>query len=466
MAIQGTGLGILMKNIQTNNNPSKQFGDHIRLPLEKIDALISTKPLLILGIILIFISIRALLFVAKSPPALTSGETDSWWAISLNLIHGDGYSLCLSKYFPFCSPENQLTAMREPAPVLFFALVAIMGNESLWAATFAEFVIYLSIPILLFFLTREWSNTRAGLVAAFLWALNLPALDLIPQVSSDLLAGLLVSVGILMTLRARMTQRTRDWFSAAICLGLAVMSRSATLVIVIVVIAGQCIDFLKKKLDRQQLFRSVITVTTTTVVIMAPWLIRNQIAFGQPIIGSSLVGYNLYRHNYLISTDNYLRYVAGAEGYDATRRLIAEHAAEITGTENEAKMESFYQKAAVDIISAHPIRYLQLCAYRIMPLWFNWRVLEAYGIPTGNHGFIIMGIQIMFLLLACIGLTKNVWRTWPLWGSVILISCAYMAVDAQLLYVMPVMPLMISLSAGGAERLLEVLSSTFNLDSH
>ncbi|HXD09969.1 MAG TPA: glycosyltransferase family 39 protein, partial [Anaerolineales bacterium] len=304
-----------MKNNQTKNNFSKQFGDPIRLLIEKISSLVTAKPLLSLGIILVIICVRALLFVAKSPPALTSGETDSWWAISLNLIHGDGYSLCLSKYFPFCSPQNQLTAMREPLPVLFFALIAIVGNESLWAATLTELAIYLSIPILVFSLTKEWANTRAALIAAFLWALYLPALDLIPQVSSDLSAALFVSVGILMTLRAKRSQRTRDWLSAAIFLGLAVMSRSATLVIVIVIIAGQCIEVFRKRIDRQQFLMSTATISVSVAFIMMPWLIRNQIAFGQPVIGSSLVGYNLYRHNYIVSTDNYLRYVAGAEGY-------------------------------------------------------------------------------------------------------------------------------------------------------
>lgn len=462
MAVQGTGSGILMKNIQTKNNFSKQFGDYVRLTVEKFDSLVSTRPLLILGIILVIISFRALLLVAKSPPALTSGETDSWWAISLNLIHGDGYSLCLSKYFPFCSTENQLTAMREPVPVLFFAVVAILGNESLWAAAFTEFAIYLFIPILLFSLTKEWANTRAALIAAFLWALYLPALDLIPQVSSDLLAALFVAVGILMTLRAKRSQRARDWLSAAIFLGLAVMSRSATLVIALIVIAGQYVEYLQNRIDRRQFLLSTATLMASVTFIMMPWLIRNQIAFGQPVIGSSLVGYNLYRHNYMVGTDNYLRYVAGAEGYDATRKLIADQPGEIVGTENEAQMEAFYRKAAIQIISAHPVRYLILCAYRILPLWFNWRVLEAYGIPTGNHGYIIMGIQLLFLLLACFGLSMRPRQTWPLWSSIMLLSLAYMAVDAQLLYMMPVMPLLISLSAGGADRLLAKFAAAYS----
>ena len=422
-----------------------------------LNSLVESKPLFILTAILTITIIRAISIVAHNPPSFASGETDSWWAIALNLLHGDGYSLCLAKYFSFCSPENQLTAMREPVPVLFFALVAILGHESLWAATFTELVIYLLIPILLFLLTKEWSNNRAALIAAGFWAMYLPALDLIPQVSSDLLAALLVTAGILMTGRARKTLRTQDWFRATVFLGLAGMSRSATLVIVVAILGGQFMEFQQKRINFQGFLKTAMTIIVPVILIMTPWLIRNQIVFGRPIIGSSLVGYNLYRHNYMISTNDYLRYVAGAEGYQATQKLIASHPDEMKGNENEAQMESFYRKEAVKIISAHPIQYLMLCAYRILPLWFNWQVPEAYGIPTGNHGYIIMGIQGIFLVLAGIGLSMAPLRTWQLWGSIILVSLAYMAVDSQLLYMMPVMPLLISLGAGGAERLLGML---------
>lgn len=431
--------------IRTQNNIRKIWGS--------LNSLVESKPLLILSAILAITLIRAIIFVAHNPPSLTSGETDSWWAIALNLINGHGYSLCLTRYFPLCGPYNEITAMREPVPVLFFAWIALLGRESLWVATLAELVIYILIPVIIFTLTKEWANTFSALIAAAGWAIYLPALDLIPQVSSDLLAALFVTAGILMTMRARKTFRTYDWLIAALWLGLAAMSRSATLVIGVVVIGGQLIEFLQKRIKFKELLKPTITITVSLILFMAPWLIRNQIEFGQPIIGSSLVGYNLYRHNYMIRTTSYLRYVGGAEGYEATQNLIASRPGELLGTENEAQMDSFYRKEALKIISTHPIRYLWLSTYRILPLWFNWHVLEAYGIPTGHHGYIIMGIQALFFMLAGLELSFQARRTWPLWGSIMLLSLAYMAVDSQLLYLLPVTPLLISMSAGGAARL-------------
>jgi hypothetical protein len=68
--------------------------------------------------------------------------------------------------------------------------------------------------------------------------------------------------------------------------------------------------------------------------------------------------------------------------------------------------------------------------------------------------YVIMMYQGILLLLALFGLYRTAWRTWPLWGSILAVSLMYMAVDARLLYLTPVMPLVISLSAGGGIQLL------------
>ena len=139
--------------------------------LERCLAFIDSHPFFVLGLILLLAILISIAVNKESlPPQTTAGENDTWWAIALNLIHGHGYSLCLTRYFPFCEHASQATAAREPFPVLFFAGVALLSGESLWAATFVEWIIYLTILIVIYFLTREWAGIRAALLAAFLWA--------------------------------------------------------------------------------------------------------------------------------------------------------------------------------------------------------------------------------------------------------------------------------------------------------
>jgi 4-amino-4-deoxy-L-arabinose transferase-like glycosyltransferase len=411
------------------------------------------------GIIFILGILLSAVVMLNRPPSLKSGETDSWWMISLNLIRGHGYSLCLTQYFPFCGPDNQVTAMREPVPVLLFALAAWIGNESLWLAAIVEAIIYLSIMASIYHLTREWADSRSAVMASFLWAVYLPALELIPQVSGDLLAALCTTIGILLTLRARKTQRTRDWLTTGIFLGFAVLSRSATLAIALVVIGGQMIEAWHQQLRPKDIIRPALLMSSLLIFILAPWLIRNQLSFGKPVIGSSLIGYNLYRHNYMIDRSHYFRYVGPEEGLQAIEDLVFSRP-DLRGDENEAQIDFVYRNEALHIIKSYPTQYVLLSAYRFFPLWFDWKIAESYGRQTNRYSYLIMVVQAMLLILAFLGLKKRASLTWPLWGSILAISLAYMAVDARLLYLMPVMPLVISISAVGVNKLL--MSSSAN----
>ena len=416
--------------------------------------LIDIYPLRAVVMILLLGILLSAVVIANHPPSMKSGETDSWWAIVLNLIHGNGYSLCLTQYFPFCGSSNQVTAMREPAPVLMFAMVAWFGKESLLMAEVVEAIIYLTMIVMIYFLTREWADSRSAVIASFLWAIYLPALELLPQVSGDLFAAICTTLGILFTLRARKTQRTLDWIIAGVGLGLAIISRSATLAIALLVIGGQTLDGLRQRLQLKDIIKPALLLSGLVILIMAPWLIRNKVTLGRTIIGSSLTGYNLYRHNYMIGANHYFRYVGPKEGVQAINDLIS-HRPDLHGDENEGQMDLVYRGEALQIIKSHPMQYVLLSAYRFFPLWFDWEISEAYGRSTNRYEYLIMLLQLFLLTLALVGMWKNTAQTWPLWGSILAICFAYMAVDARMLYMMPVMPLVISLSAVGGKNLLD-----------
>jgi 4-amino-4-deoxy-L-arabinose transferase-like glycosyltransferase len=419
----------------------------------KILKLIDAHPLRAIGFLFILGIGLAIISMINHPPSLQAGETDSWWTIALNLTQGHGYSLCMTQYFPFCGPSNQVTATREPAPVLLFATAAWVGNESLWVAAIVEVIVYLAIILSLYFLTREWSDSRSAVIAALLWVIYLPALELIPQVSGDLLAALCTTIGILFTLRARKTRATLHWLLAGVSLGLAVLSRSATLVIALLVIGGQSIESWREHLRLKDLVRPSLIMFSCIILVMAPWLIRNRLALGRLILGSSLTGYNLYRHNYMIEQNHYFRYVGPEEASRAIKDLIS-RLPNLRGDENEAQMDLIYRDEALRIIKTHPAQYALLSGFRFFPLWFDWKIAQAYGRPVNRYDYLIMILQAALLTLAFLGSQKKANQTWPLWGSILALSLAYMAVDARLLYTMPVMPLVISLSAGGASKLL------------
>jgi len=412
--------------------------------------------------ILVGITLIALLlsiaFLIEQPPTMDLGETGHWWPIIQNLIQGKGYAMCEPEYFPYCTPHNDLTASREPVPVLIFAIVALFTNQSLLAASVVEVGIYLAVLFLTFFLTRLLANTRAALLAALLWVVFIPSLELLPQVSGEAPACLFLTLGIFFILRGRETNRWRDWLLAGISMGLGVLSRSALIFILAGLLFGLLWEgWVARRKQRDEFIKRLwasLSILLIALSMLTPWVVRNIRVFNSPVIGTTLSGYNLYRHNYMLGSDNFSRYIAGEEAHQAIQDLLARQPA-LLGTENEAQMDRVYIGAALKVITAHPLRYIALSLWRFLPLWFDWQIDEAYGTRTPHLDYYEMAVQGLFLVTALIAIRKNWQHSWPLWSSIAIYCLSYMAVVGQLRYLIVVTPLTISLSAIGCWQVLD-----------
>jgi hypothetical protein len=97
-----------------------------------------------------------------------------------------------------------------------------------------------------------------------------------------------------------------------------------------------------------------------------------------------------------------------------------------------------------------------------MPLWFDSSVKLAYG-GTVNFQDVLMVIQQLFMLGSCIlGAWLNRGKFWPYILVLIMTVAAYMAVTAQLRYLVDIIPVIAVLSAS---FFLPLLSGSKNLDN-
>lgn len=385
------------------------------------------------------------------PPSVEFNWNNRWWQIAVNVARGDGYVACKTTYFPFCGDANQITAMREPLPVLLFALIASVTNESLMAAAAAGVIVNLGTVLAVFLLTRELATTRTGVLAALLWVCYLGPVQLFySQPTGDLPATLAVTGGLFYFVRARRTDRLSQWLIAGIWLGLAILSRSAVLIIALVLTASQFLwpgaagSAAATSVARRR--SGVALFALGWMLIGAPWLVRNYLAFGRPVIGSTLSGYYLYRQNHSLTSDNYLRFVSGGEFLPVLRKMIARRP-DLRGTENEAEMDQVYREEALRTIRAEPLRYLVLSGYRFLILWFNWGVKEVYRQQNTWGDYLLMTQHALLLAGAMLGLRGRWRRAWPLAASVIAVTLLHMAVMAHVTYVVAVVPLLVTLTA-------------------
>jgi hypothetical protein len=392
-------------------------------------------------------------------PSFDYNWENRWWQIALNVARGEGYVACKPLYFPFCGPTNQVTAMREPLPVLLFALVARLTNASLMAAAATGVPSNLGVIVGLFLLGRELAHPRAGLAAAGLWALYLAPIRLFySQVSGDLPATLGITWALFFVVRARRRGTARDWIAAGLCLGLATLSRSAVLVITLALAAGLLMwpragstPQLAGRSPREGVgfygrLRPALLLGLAWAVTIAPWFVRNYAVFGRPVLGSTLSGYYLLRQNHILPSADYLRFVSGGEFEPVLNAMLAARPG-VRGNENEAQMDAIYRAEALKVIRAYPLRYAALSAYRFLMLWFNWGVREVYGLQDNLSDRVIGLQQIFFLLMGIVGSWRYWSRAWPLALSVSAFTGLYMAVMAHLPYIVPVMPLVVMLSA-------------------
>jgi 4-amino-4-deoxy-L-arabinose transferase-like glycosyltransferase len=383
-------------------------------------------------------------YVLRSPTVNKEQRQDDPWTIALNLAQGKGYTACNDSYFPFCARADQQTAMREPVMVLLFAAAAWLLGPSVYAAFFVELLLYLGILFLVYSLTRRIANTPAALLAALFWVLYLPLGRLFENNTGDLSAAFWFTLGMIFFLRALRRPRLRDLLATGVFTGLAALSRSALLapagVLFLYLLFGA--PSAGRSIPRWN-FRPAVLFLVALLLTLSPWLVRNQMVFGRPLM-TTLSGYNLFRHSSPIQTSNYLRYVGPDEAEQRVDDLLDTDPS-LSGTENEAQIDVIYQRVALQTIAAHPWRYLTLSLYRFFPLWTDIGVLTGWQ----THDTLVLFQQIFLLVTALLGAFRLRPRPWPLILCIVILNAAYMAVDAQVRYLTPIMPLVMALSAAG-----------------
>lgn len=399
---------------------------------------------------LIGILVLGVLFVistlAVSSPQTLFLSDNGTWTIARNLVSGRGYTACDTAYFPTCgTAASQATAMREPVPVLLMA-AAMSIFPSAYSGIIVQGLLYLGTTLVIY-ATLRGKNRRVALLAALLWTISLPVLTEINNDSGELAASFFLSLGLFQLRKGWQASNRRDWMLAGLFMGLASLSRTVLLGVAVGLGAAFLIQGLwTTSFNRWKRISHAMMFLLTVGLVFAPWFIRNTLVFGQPVLGSTLTGYNVFRMNSILANDNYYPHYVGAdEGFIAVQKLIAD--TPLIGLENEAQMQDLYMQAGLQIIRQHPLQYIGLSLYRFLVLWFNASVKDAYHMSTGLKDVLTV-IQQAFLLLAilAVGLGKFK-KNWPLLLILVLGSGAYMVIGAQLRYLVDFMPAVVILAA-------------------
>jgi 4-amino-4-deoxy-L-arabinose transferase-like glycosyltransferase len=173
------------------------------------------------------------------------------------------------------------TAEHPPLYPLVLAVVAWSGGTALLAQRIASCVIGVGVVLAVALLGRRVAGPRAGWLAGGLAAVFPPLVTADGLVMSEPLFALLVALAVLSALGLLARPTRARAAGLGVLVALATLTRGEGLALLVLLAWPAAV--LASPRDRAW---RLAAVTLACVVVLAPWVIRNAVAFGRPLIAT------------------------------------------------------------------------------------------------------------------------------------------------------------------------------------
>jgi glycosyltransferase involved in cell wall biosynthesis len=379
-------------------------------------------------------------------------DWDGWGRIASFLSQGHGFADTYRlTYFPLGDVPVP-TAARSPLPILIFAGAFRLFGESLLPIVMLQAFIDSVTALLIYLISRNIfkdgsggnSNGRfghtVGLLAALAFACFLPGWFYDYGFASEPLFNLLLTGALGLATR----DHTRlNLAATGILFGLAALSRPTVILFPLILVPWLT-------LGRSVTLKRAILVPLLMGLMLVPWGIRNYVVFNRFMVKGTLGGYNLYRHNSIIEEDNYLRLAPKYEGNEMIQNMMASRGLS-PGAMSEPEMDLFLSQEAYKIIVAHPWKYINLVLHRM-----TWMFSDAGQevSPILRAGYIVFSLALFGLNGLALWRYRGEWvkQLVPVWMILGYITTVHALIISQFRYLIPEIPLLLSVCAYAAVR--------------
>jgi 4-amino-4-deoxy-L-arabinose transferase-like glycosyltransferase len=315
----------------------------------------------------------------------------SYDALARSLLAGRGYSFT-EKWYPF-TPANTPTAHWSFLYPLYLAGVyAVVGYHPLAARIFQGAVGGALICLLIYLIGRRVFDETTGLVGAALAAVY----GYFVYYSVALMTETYFIVCVLLSLHLSLELKEKPtpgrWVGLGLTLGLATLLRQTILIFVPFLLLWLFWE-LKKRNVRWWYFAVPVIVIA---LLIAPWTVRNYLAYGQFLPLNSNAGYALYASNHPHLGTNW-----------SNDNIVVPVPEELRG-QNEAELNEALTRKGVEFILADPQRYLWLTLDKTLEYFKFWPSNDSS--PLSNLTRVLsFGLYLPFMLLG-LGLSFSRWR--------------------------------------------------------
>lgn len=305
----------------------------------------------ILILLLIALILRLTLFLiisAKNPARFFQPDSYGYWRIADNIVKNHAFSSSITG--PFLPEHN-----RTPFYPLFISLFRLfnLGERSV---IFAQICLSVAICAIVIMITCKLTNfgLKPALVAGLLIAFDIPSIVISNSLLTETLFTFLLLIGLLFFISYLESENLSWLFFSAVSLGLSTLSRPAALLLPFILLL---VFFLQKYIINKRQIINMSLFLLIYILMLSPWLIRNEIIFGRPFL--STIGYDNLLYFQAAGIESVVK---GIPLEDARKEIMQKF-------ENNPKaghykldlmqMKSEQAKLAYAIIKTHPFIYFK-----------------------------------------------------------------------------------------------------------
>lgn len=221
---------------------------------------------------------------------------------------------------------------------------------------------------------------------------------------------------------------------------------------------GATVKFSRRSHDRSTSWGSLFPwcLVAGTFIVVAPWVIRNQLAMGSPILMTTHGGYTLLLANNPVFYSDVVDRGWGADwgqhSFEEWQHDLQSRLDEAGGPDaSEIARDRWQSEQARQFIAANPERFLRAVGYRFRSLWSTVPQSEAAAVANPKLiqlvGWYYTAVEILFvvgmLVVAASGLKETGRQEWwPLFALVLTVQIVHLVYWTNARMRAPIVPAM------------------------
>lgn len=392
------------------------------------------------------LAVRLIYTLTVSADLATIGDAETYHLLARHLADGEGY----------IRPRDPVPTPTAEFPPLFPALLAVatvLGADSVTAQKALTSVLGVVTVVLVGLLGRRVAGPTTGLVAAALAAVYPMLFQVDGALMAESLYAPLLTGVLLATYAATDRPGPWRWALAGVLTGLAALTRAEALLLVPLLLVPEGLR--RGGPDVRHRVQAVAAATAAAVLVVTPWVVRNQLRFDRfiPVSNNSAT---------LLAGANCDPVYAGE--WKGQWRLECVTAVDVVGTDEAATFDR-YRDAGFRYLRDHAREVPGVVAVRVLRTFglyapdqqIAWETFEGRDRTwqTAGHRFFL--VLVPFAAGGAVVLRRRRQPLWPLLAPFVLVVAMTAVSYGNQRFRIAAEPALVVLAATGAVAVLGAL---------